>query len=113
VGELLAMYQLERRGVECAHVDRVDYDLWVKTPSGRYFAVQVKAAHLTREACPYRHHPRYKFKLPKHTTADLYAVVALDAEVVVIFPAEAMRASIRATAITREAMDASIREHLS
>lgn len=113
MGELLAMYQLERRGVECAHVDRVDYDLWAKTPSGRYFAVQVKAAHIAREADPYRHHPRYKFKLPKRTTADLYAVVALDAEVVVIFPAEAMKASIPASTMTREAMDASIREYLS
>ena len=107
------MYQLERRGVECVLVDRVDYDLWVKTPSGRHLMVQVKAANVARERDAHERPPRYKFKLRKHTTADVYAMVALDAEVVVIFPADAVPSTIPEWAMTREAMEASIREYLS
>lgn len=105
------MYELERRGVQCALVDRQDIDLWVRTPSGRLLTVQVKASlprvH-TNET-----QPRYRFDINRSAAPDLYALVALDREVVVLCYRDAAPNRILADEMTDAAMEASIRELLA
>ncbi|MEY4863759.1 MAG: hypothetical protein RLZ51_1854 [Pseudomonadota bacterium] len=107
------MYQLERHGVQVAHVDREEHDLWVRTPSGRMLTVQVKSA---TEPTAYG-----KDKLQTYgfcfrsigPNTDIYALVALQLEIVLFFRPEDMRRRVRPELFTRERMEASIRELLA
>jgi hypothetical protein len=113
VGELLTMYQLERHGVQVAHVDRDGQDLWVRTPSGRMLTVQVKAA---TEATTYARDrtPWYHFHIGNAAIdTDLYALVALQPEVVLICRPDEMRMRWAAELFTKERMISSIRELLA
>lgn len=107
------MYQLERRGVQAAHVDRDENDLWVRTPSGRMLTVQVKAAS---RPSVYSHDktPRYRFHIGNlGVSTDLYALVALQAEVVLFCRPEEMRRCWAVELFTAERMEASIMELLA
>lgn len=106
------MYQLERRGVQAVHVDREEIDLWVRTLSGRVLTIQVKATSSLKPGYKGRG-PSYRFFRPKDTTADLVALVALDAEVVLICKPEDAPCNITPRRMTREEMDRSIAEHLA
>lgn len=106
------MYQLERRGVQAVHVDREEIDLWVRTRTGRVLTVQVKAATSFNPGAGGRG-PFYKFCQPKNTTADLVALVALDAEVVLICRPEDAPSSMTPRRMTAEQMERSIAEHLA
>ena len=113
VGELLAMYQLERHGVQVAHVDRDEHDLWVRTPSGRMMTVQVKTATEPRGYKRART-PRYWLNVTNlAASTDLYAVVALQPEVVVFFYPKDMRKYFDPSELTRDRMEASIKELLA
>lgn len=107
------MYQLERHGVQVAHVDRAEHDLWVRTPSGRMLTVQVKTGTepvaYGREVTP--HYGFYMGNLSAST--DLYAFVALHVEVVLFCQPDEMRKRWDANLFTRERMEASIRELLA
>lgn len=106
------MYQLERRGIQAVHVDREEIDLWVRTLSGRVLTIQVKAASASRPGT-HGNGPSYKFYRPQNTTADLVALVALDAEVVLIFEPKDVPNTITPRRVTREEMERSIAEHLA
>lgn len=111
LGELLAMYNLERHGVDCALVDRQDADLWVKAPSGKIITVQVKATLAPRDSKPPKL-PPYKFHIDRRTGVDVFALVALDRGIVLIFPAKDVPRSVGQTKMTAEAMEASIEAHI-
>lgn len=107
------MYQLERLGVQAVLVDRDENDLWVRTPSGRMLTVQVKTATdpkqygLNREIC-------YNFYVGNlGPSTDLYAVVALQAQVVLFCRPDEMRKRWKVELFTPERMEASIRELLA
>lgn len=107
------MYQLERHGVQAERVDRPGDDLWVRTPSGRMLAVQVKTTVVPlaygKEATPH-----YKFHVGNLSpTTDVYALVALRAEVVVFCTPQEMRKRWPVELFTPERMTASIRELLA
>jgi hypothetical protein len=113
VGELLAMYQLERHGVQVAHVDRDEHDLWVRTPSGRMLTVQVKAA-----AEPKRYgmaaQASYCFYVQNlAANTDVCALVALQPQVVIFCRPDEMRKRWAVELFTEERMAASIRELLA
>lgn len=107
------MYQLERHGVQAAHVDRDENDIWARTPSGRMLTVQVKTA--TEPKC-YGHdrQPKYCFHVGNlAASTDLYALVALRAEVVLFCAPEDMKKRWDVELFTPERMVASIRELLA
>lgn len=106
------MYQLERRGVQVVHVDREEIDLWARTPSGRVLTIQVKAASTARPSA-HGHGPGYKFFRPRNTTADLVALVALDAEVVLFCSPKDVPSTITPRRMTAEEMERTIAEHLA
>lgn len=113
VGELLTMYQLERRGIQVAHVDRDENDLWIRTPSGRFLTVQVKTA--SEPKC-YGHdrRPMYRFFVGNLAeSTDIYALVALQAQVVVFCPPKDMRKRWEVDLFTPERMEATIQELLA
>lgn len=111
LGELLTMYNLERHGIDCALVDRQDADLWIKAPSGKIMTVQVKATLAPRDDKRGKL-PRYKFHIEHKDGADLFALVALDRGVVLIFPAKDVPRTSGQTKMTAEAMEESIQEHI-
>ena len=111
LGELLTMYNLERHGIDCALIDRQDADLWIKAPSGKIMTVQVKATLAPRDDRPPKL-PRYKFHIERRTGADIFALVALDRGVVLIFPAKDVPRTIGQTKVSAELMEASIEEHI-
>lgn len=107
------MYQLERHGVQAVLVDRDGNDLWAMTPSGRMLAVQVKTASVPTR---YTKHaaPSYRFHVGNLSpSTDIYALVALQAEVVVFCAPEEMRKSWPVELFTPDRMTASIRELLA
>lgn len=107
------MYQLERHGVQAAHVDRYENDLWVRTPSGRMLTVQVKTA--TQPKC-YGHDRLLKYCFHVGNLAastDLYALVALQAEVVLFCTPQEMKKRWDVELFTPERMVALIRELLT
>lgn len=111
-GELLAMYQLELRGIQASLVDRSENDLWARTPSGRMLTVQVKTATEPK----LRGHERLKYYFAGHGLAastDVFALVALHAGVVLFCAPENMKRRMDPKAFTHERMDASIREHFA
>lgn len=112
LGEIIVGFHLEANGVQTAVVDREEIDLWVRTPTGRMLTVQVKTAS---KPLPRRDTQRdvYSYYLPKTTTADLFALVALDQGLVLFFPNNLKTSNVRASKFTPEAMVASIAEHLS
>lgn len=106
------MYQLERHGVQVAHVDRDEHDLWVRTPSGRMLTVQVKTARQPRKHGKER--PKMHFCVDSLApSTDVYALVALHVEVVLFCRPEDMRKRFEPELFTRERMEASIRELLA
>lgn len=107
------MYQLERHGVQAAHVDRDENDLWVRTPSGRMLTVQVKTACEPKRYGSDRKHMVYFHIGSMGASTDIYALVALHAEVVIFLRPEDMRKRFDPSLFTRERMDASIRELLA
>lgn len=105
------MYQLERLGVQAVLVDRDENDLWVRTPSGRMLTVQVKTA---TEPKGRDRAPIYQFYVQNLApSTDLYAVVALQAEVVLFCRPDEMRTRWKVELFTPERMEASIRELLA
>lgn len=112
LGELLAVYELEKRGIQVAHVDRDDVDLWVRTPTGRMKTVQVKAT-----AAPISNGStlqRYHFNTQSACHADLYGLVALDSEIMLFCPCTAGGTQwFHPDSFSPEAMEASIKEHLA
>lgn len=107
------MYQLERHGVQAERVDRPGDDLWVRTPSGRMLALQVKTASVP---IGYSHDrtPVYRFHVGNLSpTTDIYALVALHAEVVIFCTPQEMRKRWPVELFTPERMAASIRELLA
>lgn len=109
---MLAAYELERRGIQVATVDRDDVDLWVRTPTGRMLTVQVKATSV-----PQQKHglPRYHFSgTLRPIPVDLYALVVLDLEIMLVCPcADARVQWCNPDIFSPEAMDASIKEYLA
>lgn len=102
------MYQLERHGVQAVLIDRADHDLWVRTPSGRMLTVQVKTA-----TAPSLHGKRQTLKYFMGNVAqksDVYALVALHAEIVLFCSPEEMRHRWPEDAFTAERMVTSIKE---
>jgi hypothetical protein len=113
LGELLTVYELERAGIQAAHVDREEIDVWARTKSGRLLTIQVKTCSEPQRD---RTRPlRYRFSVEKGTTADLFACVALDREVVLFFPTTGRRGlgHLKPDSFTLEAQSASIEEHLA
>ena len=112
-GELLAMYQLELRGIQAVLVDRSENDLWVQTPSGRMLCVQVKTATEPRQ------HKRDNRPLLHFGTdhladsTDVFALVALHAGVVLFCAPQHMKRRIDPAEFTHERMSASITEHFA
>jgi hypothetical protein len=105
------MYQLERLGVQAVLVDRDENDLWVRTPSGRMLTIQVKTASEPkargRRAC-------YNFYTENlGPSTDLYAVVALQPEIVLLCRPDEMRKRWSVDLFTPERMEASIGELLA
>lgn len=99
--------------MQVAHVDRDEYDLWVKTPSGRMLTMQVKTAsgptqYGTDRASSYRFHVGNL-----GASTDVYALVALQAEVVLFCRPDEMRKRWAVDVFTPEQMEASIREVLA
>lgn len=111
-GELLAQYTLERRGVQCSYVDRAEIDLWVRTVTGEMATIQVKTCSEPKRD---RDRPlRYRFEIPRDTTADYLALVALDRQIVIICPTTSHIPGLwQPDSFTKEAQDASIAEHLA
>jgi hypothetical protein len=113
LGELLTTYALESAGVQVSRVDREEIDLWARTPTGRMKTLQVKTCS---EPLRDRDRPlRYRFSIEHGTTADLYALVALDRERVLIYPAHspAGLGHLKPEIFTTEAQRASIEEFLA
>lgn len=107
------MYQLERHGVQVAHVDRDGQDLWVRTPSGRMLTVQVKTATEPRSYGTDRGLRYYFHDGNAAIDTDLYALVALQPEVVLICRPDEMRRRWAEDLFTKERMISSIRELLA
>lgn len=106
VGELLAAYILERNGVQVANVNRDEHDFWIRTPTGRLLTVQVKTASMSKNEI-------YRFYAGNVTAnTDIVALVALQPEVVLIYPGDQMRQRCPVDQFTAEHMAASIKEHL-
>ena len=107
------MYQLELHGVQAVLVDRDENDLWVRTPSGRMLTVQVKTA-----SAPTCHGTERTFRVKFHIgnlgpSTDVYALVALHAEIVVFCRPDEMRKRFPVEYFTRQRMLASLEEHFA
>jgi hypothetical protein len=113
MGEFLAAYLLESHGIEAVHVDRDQADLWVRTPSGRLMTVQVKAA--SRPIPRQGRQPRYHWSAQTLAGADVFAMVALDTRLMVIFPAAEVGTSftLSPSQFTEERQLQSIEEYLA
>jgi hypothetical protein len=113
LGEIIVTFHLEANAIQTAVVDREEIDLWVRTPDKRMLTVQIKTC-----SAPKTHKGRrpdcYSFHIPAKSSADLFALVALDRGIVLFYPTGTPRiASIKSEQFTREAMQASISEHLT
>lgn len=85
IGEFFAMYVLEKRGVECHHVDRSGVDLWCQSYNEDMFTLQVKAANLATLKQRYKNpERRYLYNLNTKKVADFYMFIALDVQRVLI-----------------------------
>jgi hypothetical protein len=113
LGEIIVTFHLEANGIQTAVVDREEIDLWVRTPSQRMLTVQIKTASAAKS---WKGRPAnsYGFNIPpRQSSADLFALVALDRGIVLFYPRGHPRLqSIHSENFTREAMQASIAEHL-
>lgn len=113
LGELLAVYALEKAGVQAVRVDREEVDLWARTPTGRLLTLQVKTCS---QPLRDRDRPlRYRFSIEHGTTADLFALVALDRECMIISPTFQPRGlgHLKPETFTEAAQAASIKEFLA
>lgn len=106
------MYQLERLGVQAVLVDRDENDIWVRTPTGRMLTMQVKTA--TAPIAYPGESEKYHFYVDNlGPSTDVYALVALQVEVVVFCRPDVMRKRWPVDFFTAERMAASIRELLA
>lgn len=115
-GEFLAASILEARGSRASHVAIYGTDLWVETPSGRMLRVQVKTSS---KPVPPRPPNRevYRFLNPRttnpHSPPDLYLLVALDRQLVLVREKMAIGGiRVSAASFTAENQEASIVKHL-
>lgn len=75
-GEFLVMSRLSELGYYCVHSDSYSDDVWVKDGKGAMFTIQVKT---TTERQRRGSHSAQKYTFTcKGTSADFYALVALD-----------------------------------
>ena len=89
-----------------ANVNRDEHDFWIRTPSGRLLTVQVKTASMSKD-------DMYRFYAGNVTAnTDIVALVALQPEVVLIYPGNKMRQRCPVDQFTPEHMASSIKEHL-
>lgn len=95
VGEFLAAAILEQHDVRVAHVDIEHDDLWAKTPSGRFYQVQVKSASTPRPASRGRK-PTYQFHLKKmNHYRGILILVAIDRKRILCMDGKRARKIIR------------------
>lgn len=83
VGEYLAAYLLEKRGIGCSLVDRRGSDIWCHHPDGSMFRVEVKTA--TEASHKGKGIYSYSYQVQRRD-ADWFAFVALDREAVIFRP---------------------------
>ncbi len=90
-GEFLASYILETFGIEVHHVSRDGADLWCKISDSRIVTIDVKAASKISESN--RRSARYRFFTPtqKTVSADYYAFVALDRQLMIVTPTPSVK----------------------
>jgi len=128
-GEYFVAYHLESRGVTVVHANTKGFDLLAITPSGIPVPIQVKATTKTQRSQSsgkpktgkVYYSTRYRFNLKRHDEFPLHAFVALD--IPAFFLRDLSTASgsyptnnvvdIAPSHFTDEAMEASIKEHLS
>ena len=126
-GEYFVAYQLESRGITVIHANTKGFDLLAITPSGIPVPVQVKATtkiqkyQNVKRANKVYFTERYRFNLKRPDDYPLHAFVALD--IPCFFLRNLVTASgsyptnnvldISPSHCTDEAMEASIKEHLS
>ena len=128
-GEYFVAYQLESRGITVVHANTKGFDLLAITPSGIPVPIQVKATTKTqrsqssgrRKSGKVYYSIRYRFNLKRHDEFPLHAFVALDIPAFFLrnlatapgsYPTNNVL-DIAPSYFTDEAMEASIKEHLS
>lgn len=90
-GEFLAAYILETYGIEVHHVDRAGADLWCKV-NDKIFTVQVKCAAGPEGGNRSSKMFNYRF-LIRSISADWFAFVALDRQLLIVRPAASLAVS--------------------
>lgn len=82
-GELLAASILESYDIRTRHVDIERDDLWAKTPSNKFFSVQVKASSAPLLHSSHHKVKRYNFALHSmQNFAGIFIFVALDIKMI-------------------------------
>ena len=109
-GEYFAGFIFELRGTRTTHVDIYGHDLWVRTKTGRMLTVQVKAA--SRPTLEPRSKSRYHFKNRSKVVSDVYAFVALDIPMLILFDNMPGNRAITVESFTIDTMEESIGKYL-
>jgi len=126
-GEFFVAYQLERRGITVVHANTIGFDILAIAFNGEHIPIQVKATTKTqrtqtgRKAHKTYYSECYRFNLRNPDKYPLHAFVALDLPSFILRDVTRPDGSypknnvldISPTYFTDEAMEASIKEHLS
>ena len=113
-GELLAASILESYDIRTCHVDITRDDLWVKTPSNKFFSVQVKSSSYPLLQSSHHKIKRYNFAL--HTMQDftgIFIFVALDIKMILArlgTTVSTKTLKMKPSEFTKQAQDKTIRE---
>jgi len=113
-GELFAASVLESYDIRTSHVDIKSDDLWVKTPSDQFFAVQVKTASypLLHSA----HHTIKKYNFALHSMQNytgVFIFVALDINMILAREGTTVSTKtlkVKPSDFTQQAQDQTVRE---
>ena len=88
-GEFLVMSRLSLLGYYAVHSDSYSDDIWIKLPDGSLLTIQVKTVSEHKRRGPINGH-KYMFCC-KGTSADFYALVALDKQRILYYTLQQFR----------------------
>ena len=88
-GEFLVMSRLSLLGYYAVHSDSYSDDIWIKLPDGSLLTIQVKTVSEHKRRGPISRH-KYMFCC-KGTSADFYALVALDKQRILYYTLQQFR----------------------